>query len=67
MAIHPLLERELGPLILRLSKCNGVWHGELVEDGDVIWTSRGGDDRGPVEKAARDFADYQSVEVVDLG
>ena len=64
MTIHPLLERELGPLTLRLTHCNEVWHGELIEDGTVIWQSRGESTREPVEKAAANFAIYQTVEVV---
>lgn len=66
MAIHPLLERELGPLTLKLTRCNDVWHGELIEDGEVIWHSRGEATREPVEKAAAEFADYQTTEVVEI-
>ena len=66
MKRHPLLERELGTLTLRLTHCNDMWHGELIENGDVIWTSRGESAREPVEKAAANFADYATVEVVEL-
>lgn len=64
--IHPLLERELGELTLRLTLCNGNWHGELLEDGEQIWRSRGENNREAVEKAAANFADYTKTEVVEL-
>lgn len=66
MAIHQLLERELGELTLKLTHCNDVWHGELLEAGEVIWRSRGEDTREPVEKAAAAFAAYSKTEVVEL-
>lgn len=64
--VHPLLERELGELTLRLSLCNGKWHGELIEEGSVIWTSRGETSREAVEKAATNFADYAKTEVIEI-
>lgn len=68
--IHPLLERELGELTLRLTKCNGVWHGCLVErfelEDETIWQSRGEDNREAVETAAANFAAYGKTEVKDI-
>lgn len=68
--IHPLLERELGDLTLRLTRCNGVWHGCLVErlelEDETVWMSRGENNREAVEKAAANFASYAKTEIKDM-
>jgi hypothetical protein len=63
---HPLLDRVLGELTLKLIHNGNVWHGLLIEDGESIWQSRGEDTREAVEKSAANFADYTTTEVVEL-
>jgi hypothetical protein len=60
------LERELGPLVLELTKCDGVWHGRLFEGQLMVWHSRGEDCPEKVRARAKDFWPFEHETILDL-
>ena len=64
--IHPILERELGDVVLRLVHCNDLYYGELIEHGTTIWTSRSEKTAAEVEQRAAAFSDYVRVDLVEI-